>query len=62
MSVLTMNGYEIERNEEDIGCIEYSRWNPELAVQPCSGRRSEMPPDLLAVDVQTFLTRMYENP
>ena len=57
MSVLTMNGYEIVRGDEEYA--EYSGWNTELL--PDTESRKQMPPDLLGVDVETFLARMYEN-
>lgn len=55
MSVLTMDGYELERES----LVEYSGWIPELEALPCTERRNAMPPYLLEVDAQTFLDSMY---
>ncbi len=65
MSIVTMNmsSYEIERNDsfeyaEAAMCTECY---PDLALQSYTEptRHVFMPPELLAMDAETFLDRMY---
>lgn len=67
MSVVTMNmsGYEIER-DDPIACgadAMHKGWIPALAMQEITGaRKPAMPPELVLVDAETFLTRMCAYP
>jgi len=63
MSILTMNmsSYEIETADkpaytEEILC---TGWNPALALQVNATNKQNLPADLLAADVESFLKRMY---
>lgn len=63
MSTVTMNmsSHEIERAEPAAYGEEImsSGWNPALALQLCSEHMAFLPPNLIPVDVDAFLDRMY---
>jgi hypothetical protein len=65
MSTVTMNmsGYEIERDttRTDIGEDNCADWRIEAAIQQYSDSNKRMPIDLIAVDVDTFMSRMYAH-
>lgn len=69
MSIVTMNmsEYKVERDDsieaEYENEVSYAGWNPSLALQPHiqteRNQPAAMPLDLVAVDVESFLKKMY---
>lgn len=67
MSIVTMDmsSYEVERN--DLAQSRYSEeilctgWIPDLAIHQQLPEKKELPSSLAAVDVDTFLCKMYSS-
>ncbi|MDX8379823.1 MAG: hypothetical protein R8K48_07245 [Gallionella sp.] len=61
MTTLTMNmsSFEIEHSEsikDDVLCLG---WNPDLALYPHAEHKETMPIDMMPLDAEAFLNRMY---
>ncbi len=64
MSIVTMNmsSFEIGRSDlmaygDEVLCAE---WNPALALKPCTESKKSMPADMLALDTEVFIKKMYD--
>ncbi len=61
MCIVTMNSNEVEYDNS----INYSDevlcagWDPALALQPHTENRNSMPLDMVLLDAEVFLTKMY---
>jgi hypothetical protein len=58
---MNMSSFEIERNNTivDVNKVIYSGWNTATALLPYAENRNVMPQDLLTVDAERFLKKMY---
>jgi hypothetical protein len=65
MCIVTMNMSSGEVEYAD--SITYSDevlcagWNPALEIRPYTESHNTMPPDMLSLDTDAFLTKMYAN-
>lgn len=61
MTTLTMNmsSFEIEHNESVMDEVMCSGWNPDLALYPHTEHKETIPTDMVQLDAEAFLNRMY---
>jgi hypothetical protein len=57
MMIMNMSGFEIERNDSVAEEVVYTA--PVTALQRYTERENRMPVDMLAVDAELFLQKMY---
>jgi hypothetical protein len=63
MCIVTMNSNEVEYGNsmsysDEVLC---AGWNPALALQPYTEKRNSMPLDMVLLDADVFLAKMYAH-
>lgn len=58
---MDMSGYEIERDTADTDEDSCADWRPDTTIQQYSDTKKRMPVDLISVDVDAFMSRMYAH-